>query len=126
MRFEHLTRRTSTGRGVVVLVHDSELVGFCEYGQTEDADDDPRRVGHVMRLYVHPERQGRGGGRLLISAACAQLARDGYEHATLWTLDDPSNRAHGFYVHEGWISTGVLNDTEPPDVRYRKRLVSGG
>jgi len=71
---------------VLVVAEDREVVGFCECGPTEDADDDPRRVGHIMRVYVHPSHQGRGGGRLLLEAACARLAAGGYENVTLWTL----------------------------------------
>ena len=114
--------RTATGGGVVVLLQDRHVVGFCEFGPTEDADDDPRRVGHIMRLYVHPLHQGHGGGKLLVDAACARLAEAGYGEATLWTLEAPSNRAHGFYAHLGWTNEGIWNAEQIPDVRYRRRL----
>lgn len=119
---EHVELRTRTGGGVVVLVQDQHVVGFCEFGPTQDTDDDPQRVGHVMRLYVHPLHQGHGGGRLLVESACARLAGDGYEEATLWTLEGPSNQAHGFYAHLGWTNEGIRNRDQPPEVRYRRRL----
>ena len=119
---EHSAVRARTGGGVVVLVRDQDVVGFCEFGPTQDADDDPQRVGHIMRLYVHPLHQGRGGGKLLVESACARLTGDGYEEATLWTLEAPSNRAHGFYAQLGWANEGVGNGEQPPDVRYRRRL----
>jgi GNAT superfamily N-acetyltransferase len=119
---EHGEMRTGAGGGVVVLTRDQDVVGFCEFGPTEDADDDPRRVGHIMRLYIHPLHQGHGGGKLLVEAACARLARDGYEDATLWTPEDPANRACGFYAHLGWTDEGIRNSEQPPDVRYRRRL----
>ena len=59
---EHGELRTRTGGGVIVLTRDQHVVGFCEFGPTEDADDEPRRIGHIMRLYVHPQHQGHGGG----------------------------------------------------------------
>jgi len=114
--------RTRTGGGVLVLIHDQQPVGFCEFGPTEDTDDDPQRIGHIMRLYVNPLHQGHGGGKLLIESACTRLAGDGYEEATLWTLDAPSNRAHGFYTHLGWTNEGIRNTEQPPDIRYRRRL----
>lgn len=119
---EYLALRASAGGGVVVLVEDQHVVGFCEFGPTEDADDDPQHVGHIMRLYVHPLHQGHGGGRLLVESACARLAGEGFEEATLWTLEGSSNRAHGFYAHLGWLNEGVWNGDQPPDVRYRRRL----
>jgi len=114
--------RTRTGGGVVVLIRDQQVVGFCEFGPTEDADDDPQRIGHIMRVYVHPLHQGHGGGKLLVESACARLAGDGYDEATLWTLEAPTNRAHGFYAHLGWTNEGICNSEQPPDVRYRRRL----
>jgi GNAT superfamily N-acetyltransferase len=118
----HAQRRVATGGGVLVVAGDLDLVGFCEYGPTEDADDDPSRVGHIMRLYVLPRSQATGTGRDLLEAACERLALDGYEEATLWTLDDPSNRALGFYAHLGWSRQGARHGEDPPEVRYRRRL----
>jgi GNAT superfamily N-acetyltransferase len=120
----HEERRVAAGGGVLVAVEDGEVVGFCEYGPTEDADDDPTRVGHVMRLYVLPRSQSKGSGRRLLEAACARLAADGYDDVTLWTLDDPGNRAIGFYAHLGWSREGVRKHDDPPDVRFRRQLPS--
>jgi len=119
---EHAARRASTGGGVLVLLDDDVVTGFCEFGPTEDGDDDGREVGHIMRLYVHPSRQGRGGGRVLLESACARLAAGGHVEVTLWTLEATSNRAHGFYAHLGWQLEAVRTAEAPPDVRYRRRL----
>jgi len=119
---EHVELRTFLGGGVLALLDDEDVVGFCEFGPTEDADDDAQQVGHIMRLYVHPRHQGRGGGRLLLESACHQLALDGFVEATLWTLDAASNRARAFYAHLGWMLEGTLNAGVPPDVRYRRPL----
>jgi len=116
----HADLRVSLGGGILVLIDDGNVVGFCEFGPTEDADDDARRVGHIMRLYVHPAYQGQGGGRLLLESACARLARGGYENVTLWTLQAGSNRAHGFYNRLGWTREDVHRDDDPDDIRYRR------
>jgi len=60
----HTDLRVRLGGGVLVLVDDGVVVGFCEFGPTEDADDDPSRVGHIMRIFIRPTHQGRGGGTL--------------------------------------------------------------
>jgi GNAT superfamily N-acetyltransferase len=117
---EHADLRVALGGGVLVLTHDGAVVGFCEFGPSEDADDDARRVGHVMRLYVLPAYQGRGGGRLLLESACGRLAEDGYENVTLWTLEAASNRAHGFYSQLGWTREEVHRADDPDDIRYRR------
>lgn len=119
----HAERRVTAGGGVLVVTEEQAVVGFCEYGPTEDDDDDPSHVGHIMRVYVHPQSQSKGAGRILVEAACDQLALDGYNEVTLWTLDDATNRALGFYAHLGWSREDVRNDEEPPDIRCRRRLV---
>ena len=116
----HADLRVSLGGGVLVLIHAGVVVGFCEFGPTEDGDDDARRVGHIMRLYVHPVYQGQGGGRLLLESACARLARSGFANVTLWTLQAESNRAHGFYHQLGWTREDVQRDDDPDDIRYRR------
>ena len=117
---KHSDLRVNAGGGVLVLVIDGHVVGFCEYGPTEDNDDNAEQVGHIMRLYVRPRHQGHGGGRLLVESACVRLARNGYREATLWTLETESNRAHGFYTHLGWSLDGVGNGETPADIRYRR------
>jgi ribosomal protein S18 acetylase RimI-like enzyme len=118
----HTQLRVAAGGGVLVVAEDSDVAGFCEYGPTEDADDDPSHVGHIMRLYVHPRSQAKGIGRMLVEAACERLALVGHDEATLWTRDDPSNRALGFYARLGWSRQDVRSSEDPPDVRYRRRL----
>jgi GNAT superfamily N-acetyltransferase len=118
----HADLRVSLGGGVLVLIHAGVVVGFCEFGPTEDPDDDAQRVGHIMRLYVHPANQGQGGGRLLLESACARLARSGFDNVTLWTLQAESNRAHGFYHQLGWTREEVQRDDDPDDIRYRRDL----
>lgn len=118
----HMARRVAAAGDVLVVVDEGEVVGFCEYGPTEDVDDDDARVGHIMRLYLHPRSQSQGAGRTLLEAACERLAADGYDTVTLWTLDDPRNRAIGFYTHLGWSREEVRNTDDPPDVRYRRQL----
>lgn len=118
----HAAQRVAAGGGVLVVAEEEGVVGFCEYGPTEDGDDDPSRVGHIMRLYVHPRSQAKGAGEMLVEGACERLALDGYDEVTLWTLDDPTNQALGFYAHLGWSCEQVRNGEDPPDVRYRRRL----
>jgi GNAT superfamily N-acetyltransferase len=113
--------RTALGGAVLVLVDAGAVVGFCEFGPTEDDDDDPSQVGHVMRLYIRPTHQDRGGGRLLLTAACDRMARLGFASATLWTPEHRWNhRALAFYRRLGWVQ----EEARAPDgdVRHRRAL----
>jgi GNAT superfamily N-acetyltransferase len=74
-----------------------------------------------MRIFIRPDYQGRGGGKLLLAAACGEMARRGYTSATLWTPENQWNRrALDFYSHLGW----VLEEVRAPggDVRHRRSL----
>jgi ribosomal protein S18 acetylase RimI-like enzyme len=113
--------RAKLGGGVLVLVDAGSVVGFCEFGPTEDQDDDPSQVGHIMRVFIHPTHQRRGGGKLLMAAACERMATQGFASATLWTPEDRWNhRALGFYRRLGW----VREEARAPggDIRHRLLL----
>lgn len=114
---EHAELRRRLGGGVLVLGTKDAVVGFCEFGPTEDPGENPSQVGHIMRLYVLPAHQGRGGGRLLLDAACHRLSGGGFESVTLWTVEDEWNPAHDFYRRLGWVREGA-RQTEG-DIRYR-------
>jgi len=60
-------RQRALGGGVLAARCDGRIAGLCQYGPTEDDDDDPRRVGHIHRLYVDPARQRTGIGRALFA-----------------------------------------------------------
>jgi GNAT superfamily N-acetyltransferase len=115
--------RAELGGGVLVLVCAGPVVGFCEFGPTEDQDDDPSQVGHIMRVFIRPSHQGRGGGKLLMAAACGRMAEQGFASATLWTPEDRWNhRALEFYRRLGWVQ----EEARAPggDVRHRLPLDS--
>jgi ribosomal protein S18 acetylase RimI-like enzyme len=109
------------GDGALALLQDELIVGLCEFGSTEDTDDDPSRTGQVFRLYVDPLLHGRGGGRLLLEAACDHLRAAAREDVTLWVLEsDP--RARGFYERLGWRNDGGRKRSVVVDLRYRLEL----
>ena len=117
----HMHLRAELGGGVLVLVNDGSVVGFCEFGPTEDEDDDPSQVGHIMRIFIRPTHQGQGGGKLLMAEACRRLAKHGFASATLWTPDDQWNhRALGFYRWLGWVQEEPRSPSG--DVRHRRPL----
>ena len=117
----HAELRVQLGGGVLVLVDDDSVVGFCEFGPTEDRDDDPARVGHIMRIFIRSIYQGRGGGKLLMAEACAQMTNQGFGSATLWTPEAEWNkRTLDFYRHLGWVQEEVR--APGGDIRHRLAL----
>lgn len=81
---------------MLVAERDGDVVGFVHADVR--ADDD---VGHVLRLYVHPDHRRQGIGGDLLEAACWALVDDGATHvrATVLESNDLGNefyRRHGF------------------------------
>lgn len=64
------------------------------------------RMGYVASLYVLPEAQGSGTGRLLLAEAEKRLSDRGASHARLWVFEQnaPSRR---FYERQGWVPDGT-------------------
>lgn len=132
---ELIGEQAARGGGVLVARDRARLVGFCQYGLSEDEDDrgpgggaggasgaggaGAPAVGHIHRLYIHPEAQGRGVGRALLEQAVTRLSRAGVSGLTLWVLEtDP--RARGFYERLGWRPDGTRRFDGVWDVRYRR------
>ncbi|SDJ13321.1 hypothetical protein SAMN05216189_10139 [Pseudomonas delhiensis] len=74
-------------------------------------------AGEVFALFVRPEYEGRGVGRLLLATAETSLFR---EHARIWLVTDGSDgiRANAFYQRQGWRKVASL---DARDVRYEKQ-----
>lgn len=83
-----------TGRGWVVEA-DGVVAGFA----IGNADR-----GNIWALFVDPEHERRGYGRLLHDAMVEWLFSRGLRH--LWLGTDPDTRAERFYRASGWRYAG--------------------
>lgn len=88
-----------------VAEHDGQVIGFA----MADAAD-----GCVFALFVRPEWEGHGLGRLLMARAESFLFE---RHEVIWLQTDATSRAAGFYQHRGW-KRGEVMDTG--DTRFEK------
>lgn len=123
---DRLTALAGTDRPaehVFVATAGGTVVGFTIVGPNRDADADPD-TGELYAIYLLPERQGRGIGRLLNDRGLAALAADGYRAATLWVLAG-NDQAQGFYRRMGWTADGttktdtVAGSVRVTEARYR-------
>lgn len=73
-----------------------DVAGFVHAGPGQEVG-----VGEIYAIHVHPDNQGRGYGRRLLSAAMQELAKYGHWRGRLWVLEGnlPAQR---FYRRLGW------------------------
>ncbi len=126
---QKLAPAESAHQRFIIAESGDTVLGFVGFGTTRDEDVEPARTAEVRGLYVHPEHWRRGVGRRLLHAAVAELAADGFETVTLWTLAD-SEASRAFYEAQGWRTDGVVVEWEDWEgvrrVRYCKTLPAGG
>lgn len=127
-RLTELAGSARPDRHFFVAVVDGQVAGFAFVGVNRDADADAH-TGELYAIYLRPEGQGRGLGRLLNDQGLAALAAAGYRAATLWVLATNAH-ARGFYQRMGWTADGATKTDTVADgtvsiaeVRYRIGLV---
>jgi GNAT superfamily N-acetyltransferase len=84
-----------TGRGWVIESA-GEVVAFAVGNATN---------GNIWALFVHPDHERRGYGRLLHDTMVEWLWSRGL--ARLWLTTEPNTRAQGFYEAAGWRRMGL-------------------
>ena len=89
-----------TGRGWVVE-SGGHVLGFAVAN---------RDTGNIWALFVHPQHEGQGHGRVLHDAMMAWLFAQGVACARLST--EPGTRAQRFYESAGWCFKGLLDSGE--------------
>lgn len=75
------------------------------------------RDGTIFGLFIHPDYEGRGIGRVLLPKACEDLRAAGFSAATLTT--GSGTRAERFYRTNGWQEIGRQDDGQ---IIFRKSL----
>lgn len=100
------------GRGWVIECN-RKIVAFAMANATEKT---------IFALFVLPDYEGRGLGRLLMKQAEQWLWSQGCQAIWLLTDRNPQVRANGFYRQLGWQDDGVQANGQ---VRFIKQLSSG-
>ena len=94
-----------TGRGWVVEI-DGQVVAFAIGNRTN---------GNLWALFVDPNHEQQGHGRLLHDEMIAWLGSQGLKH--LWLTTEPNTRAERFYEKAGWKRSRVTGKGE---VRFER------
>lgn len=89
-----------TGRGWVVEI-DGRIVGFAVGN---------RLTGNIWALFIEPEHERQGYGRLLHDALVKWLWSCGLKR--LWLTTGRQTRAVRFYEAAGWHNGGMLSSGE--------------
>jgi GNAT superfamily N-acetyltransferase len=71
------------------------------------------RNGSIWALFVHPDHEGHGYGKALLSTAVAWLWSLG--HKRIWLATAADTRAERFYLSQGWQRCGTVPGG---DIRY--------
>ena len=82
------------------------MVWLVVFERVPDFDDRKRRTGDVQSLYVVPSKRGRGVGRALLEAICAEADARGIPRVT--TASTPS--ALPVYESAGFRTAATLLD----------------
>ena len=116
-------RLSGRSRGFLVAEDDAgdagDVVGFAWSGPQRSGV--PEYAGEIYALYVLPDRQRQGVGRLLTAAVAGELVERGMRSMLVWALaDNPYRR---FYeLLGGWLldkqALYSSNGVELPEVVY--------
>jgi ribosomal protein S18 acetylase RimI-like enzyme len=95
----------------VVAEYNDEVIGFCS-GEVN--------TGEVLVLALLPEYEGHGLGKNILVLVADKLFSFGMDKLWLAASPNPEIRAHGFYRHLGWVSTGVIDKNRDEVLEYNK------
>lgn len=93
-------------RSAFVAEDEEGIAGLVQVGPSDEEG-----VGEIYRLFVAPERWGKGIGQALMDHALEQLKSAGFDQALLWVHAD-SRRARRFYEAGGWRHDGAAENQE--------------
>jgi len=106
---------TTTGRGFIASVDGVDAaIAIAE-----------AEAGCIYAMFVLPDYEGMGLGRLLMTEAERFLFEAGCENVWLEAGATKGLRAHGFYAHLGWRRDGLMPDGQLRFVKSREELMRG-
>jgi len=86
-----------------------------------DERDDPSPVPELVSMWVHPDRRGRGVGRVLVDAVAGWVAGRGFAEVRLMVAAD-NPLAERFYERLGFTRTGYTQPFPHDDARIEHEM----
>jgi phosphinothricin acetyltransferase len=104
-RLAWLRERTARGFPVLVAEQDADVLGFASYGDFRPWEGFLYTVEHSV--YVHPNAQGRGVGRALLTALIAHAEASG-RHVMIGAIEAGNMASVALHKWAGFEEAGVL------------------
>ncbi len=102
-----LRERVAGGFPVLVADAAGTVLGFASYGAFRPWEGYRYTVEHS--IYVHPEAQGRGVGRALLTALIADAGRRGF-HVMIGGIEAGNTASVALHKWAGFEDAGVLRE----------------
>ena len=119
------SRPAIPGAQTLVADDDGTVVGFASFGPSRQEES---TAAELYAIYIDPDRQHRGTGELLFTAARAELTTAGFLRLQLWVFEE-NHPARRFYERMGMAPDGERDHYTPPgstvelpEIRYAVRL----
>ena len=89
-----------SGQEYFIVEVEGEAVSYAGIAPQED-DPDGTKVFELMRLYILPEYQKTGLGKLLFEHVCEHIRSKGFKKCRMMLHVNRENPAVQFYLHQG-------------------------
>lgn len=97
----NLKKQVSEGHVFHIITEDGNPCGYMSVG-SEGIDDEGTSIFHLHKIYILPEHQGRGLGRLLMEKAAEYVRNNKKTDSARLELNvNRNNKAVDFYRHYG-------------------------
>ena len=84
--------------------------------------EEPPQAPEITYIFTNSALRGLGLGGLLIERVEAYLREAGFSSYYVKTIDDPSNRAIGFYEDNGFVEIGRRIEAGRSFVEFQRKL----
>ena len=125
LSFEEILERkkkwfSGEGHCSIVAVIEGAVVGFCDFGVSRRPEYGP---GEIKAIYLLPQYQGRGVGKLIMQSAMSKLREYNLIPFSVSTLEQ-NIAAQKFYEKLGFDQVGDIT-TRVGDRDYPERIYVG-
>jgi ribosomal protein S18 acetylase RimI-like enzyme len=108
---ESILAQMKSGDQFLLLKNEEKFSGFASFSRTEEPE-----TAKIHKLYIHPDLQGKGGGRFMISYISAIAIKQGFRSLELNV--NRNNPSKDFYIKVGF---SICNSV---DINYYRFILN--